>query len=207
MRGGLLALALAGHVSAPSRSRARVRASGATGQKCSGETQSDVSSMKSRMPQSTNSATEASWSTSIVSSSPPDSACCTCCCVVHVHVHVHVHVVRACPAPPGLCEPCGAGRHSTRGAARTSPGRWSRRWTAPCGRSPRRRCRGWPSPRGGARGPTHHHRHTVKERREPDPSHLQGARAWWPFSSAAAPSPSACTGAATACITAHVGCV
>ena len=34
--------------------------------------------------------------------------------------------------------------------------------------------------------------------------HLQGARAWWPFSSAAAPSPSACTGAATACITAHV---
>ena len=112
--------------------------------------------------------------------------------------------VWACPAPPGLCEPCGAGRHSTRGAARTSPGRWSRRWTAPCGRSPRRRCRGWPSPRGGARGPTHHHRHTVKERREPDPSHLQGARAWWPFSSAAAPPPSACTGAATACITAHV---
>mmetsp|Transcript_21259 Transcript_21259/g.69636 ORF Transcript_21259/g.69636 Transcript_21259/m.69636 type:complete len:249 (-) Transcript_21259:1116-1862(-) len=62
------------NTSAPSRSRARVRASGATGQKCSGETQSDVSSMKSRMPQSTNSATEASWSTSIVSSSPPDSA-------------------------------------------------------------------------------------------------------------------------------------
>ena len=71
VRGGLLALALAGHVSAPSRSRARVRASGATGQKCSGETQSDVSSMKSRMT----SATEASWSTSIVSSSPPDSVC------------------------------------------------------------------------------------------------------------------------------------